>query len=362
MKAMSRLRWLLGYALAWVPVALVYSLALLLSDRVPGSQALVAGFSSTLPAALLGLGVVALAQRLAWSPAGAVRFLAVHGAAAIAYSVLWLGAIIAQMRPVAPSEAVDAFLRFGAPWQGVFGVLAYVVVAGITYARAALRRQQAQERAAERAETLRLKAELEALRARLEPHFLFNVLQTIGALITDQPSRAHEALELLASLLKRRLEAAREGDDASLADEMADVREYCALERLRLGARLTVVEALDAGTEDLLVPRFTLQPLVENAIRHGIASRLSPGRLRVAASRNGTSWTLTIEDDGAGADPAALENPSGVGLSVVRERLRLRFGARAAVVVGTSPGAGCHVTLTMPVDAEEPATTARAAP
>jgi two-component system, LytTR family, sensor kinase len=350
---MRSLRSALIYAAVWIPVALGLSFALLVSDRVPALHALGAGIFSTLPAALLGIPVIALCGRLPWPARNVPLFAMQHVLLAIGYSGLWAAAIVAEITLFAPNGTAGAFMREGVAWQFIIGLLVYAAIAGVTYLQSAVRKQEEQARLAARAEALRLQAELNALRARLDPHFLFNVLQTLGALMTERPQQAHTALELLAGLLKRRLDAAKpDEDDATLVEELEDVREYVALERLRLGSRLEVAEQIEPSTNDLIVPRFTLQPLVENAIRHGIAPRAGPGRLALTARRNGTSWTLEVADDGAGSSAEQLTAKAGIGLSVVRERLRLRFGTTADVGITTSPGEGCAVTLRLPVVTE----------
>jgi hypothetical protein len=357
---MRRFRSAATYAAAWIPVALAFSLALGATGTVPFAYALSAGIASTLPAALLGTLVIALCRRVPWTRGRRGALAVMHALAAAVFAVAWAVTIVAEIRLAAPSGDSASFLNEGFAWQLLIGLLTYAVIAGVAYARMALRRQEEQERATARAETLRLRAELETLRARLDPHFLFNVLQTLGALIDHQPRDAHAALEHLARLLKRRLDASRDaGDDAPLAEELEDVREYFALERLRLGGRLTVVEAIEPATLELMVPRFTLQPLVENAIRHGIAPRAAPGRLTLRAARIGNAWTLAVSDDGAGADPARVASSTGVGLPVVRERLRLRYGDRSTFVVTTAPGCGFTVTLRLPAESDETRATSR---
>jgi LytS/YehU family sensor histidine kinase len=114
-------------------------------------------------------------------------------------------------------------------------------------------------------------------------------------------------------------------------------------------------EDIDPATLDRLVPRFTLQPLVENAIRHGLSERAAGGRLAISSRGNGASWSLTVSDDGVGGDAAHFYNGNGVGITVLRERLRLRFGDRAGLAVDTGKGTGCAVTVRLPIDADEPA-------
>lgn len=340
-----------AYAAAWIPVALAYSLSLGFAGSVPLEYSLAAGAMTALTPALLGVAVIALCRRLPITRARAVPLALIHGAAAIIFSGVWSLAIAAEIYGFAPVNNLRGFVRDGLAWQIVIGLLTYAVIAGAAYARAALRKQEEQERAMARAETLRLRAELEALRARLDPHFLFNVLQTIGALVDEDPRQLHAALEKLAALLRRRLDAgAAADDDATLAEELADVKDYCDLERLRLGARLEVSEEISPETLQFTLPRFTLQPLVENAIRHGISPRMAPGCLALQSKRDGKTWMLTVSDNGAGADPLRAAAAAGIGLSVLRERLRIRYGDTASFAINTAPGEGFVATLRLPVD------------
>jgi len=342
------------YIALWSLVALGFALALALTERLSWQTALGAGMGTALPAALLGLAVLALCDRVPLRRNRYTTLLVVHAAGAIAYSAIWCGAIVLEMKLGTSPDTLTNFLRLGLPWQLIMGVVVYAVIAGVAYGRSARRREEEQTRAAERAETLRLRAELGALRARLDPHFLFNVLQTIGTLADERPAQVHVALEHLASLLRRRLGAADEASDvAPLADELTDVRDYLALEALRYGDRLRIVEDIDPETLDQLLPRFTLQPIVENAVHHGLAARASGGRLSISARRQGSRWTLAVADDGVGAEPARFAAGTGIGVSVVRERLRLRFGAEAEFVVTTAPGNGCRVELRLPAQIDD---------
>lgn len=353
MNPQRTLRFAVVYTAIWTPVALAFSLALNATRVLPLTNALLAGVACTLPAALLGLPVVAFSSRVPPVRLRTLKLVGWHAVAGIGFSSLWALSIIVLVRLLSGASALHGFLRDGLAWQLLMGVLTYAVIAGVASSRAAFRRQEEQARAAERAQTLRLSAELEALRARLDPHFLFNVLQTIGALVDQQPKDTHRALEHLASLLKRRLVSSRDaGDDATLAEELQDVREYCELERLRLGARLEWSEDIDPSLLHLTMPRFTLQPLVENAIRHGIAPRSAPGCLTLRAVRRGDGWTMSVSDNGVGAAPADVAIAQGLGISVVRERIALRFGGRSRFDVNTARGEGFAVTIQLPVEGE----------
>jgi LytS/YehU family sensor histidine kinase len=223
----------------------------------------------------------------------------------------------------------------------------YGLVVGISYAMQSARRLRDQERRAARAEALRVDAELRALRAQLNPHFLFNTLHSITALVRIDPTSGERALEQFAALLRYVLDVNRErSEEVPLEEEMGFVRTYLALETLRLGERLQVIEEIDPDALECLVLAFSLQPLVENAIRHGIAPRAGQGTLRVAANLVGEQLVLEVADDGAGADAAKVGE--GVGLSAVRQRLEARWGAQAHMEIVTAPQNGFLVRVTVP--------------
>jgi LytS/YehU family sensor histidine kinase len=136
--------------------------------------------------------------------------------------------------------------------------------------------------------------------------------------------------------------------EVAFEDELAFLRNYLALERFRLGDRLRVVEELDPEALELAVPPLLLQPLVENAVRHGIAPRRDGGCVRLAASVVDSSLVLEVADDGVGAEPDAWRHADGLGLSVVRRQLEMRFPGKNRMEVTTAPGRGFTVRLLLP--------------
>jgi LytS/YehU family sensor histidine kinase len=212
---------------------------------------------------------------------------------------------------------------------------------------------------------LATEAELRALRAQLNPHFLFNALNTIGYLIQVAPARAQSTLMRLTSLLRgvlRRSTAAF----SRLGDEIALVHAYLEIEEARFEERLRVRVAVDPALEDVLIPSLLLQPLVENAVKHGIAPLAAGGTVEVtagvgAAGADGHArLTLTVRDSGVGHAPRPpFDAPGeGLGLANVAQRLRAHFGAEASLVVDGTPGAGTTATITLPVRLPRPAAAA----
>jgi sensor histidine kinase YesM len=194
-----------------------------------------------------------------------------------------------------------------------------------------------------------MRAELSALRGQLNPHFLFNTLHTLTALVRRDPQTAEHALEQFGGMLRYVLDVKRSArEDVTLADEMHFVRNYLALEQLRLGDRLRVVEHLDADALDCVLPSLTLQPLVENAIKYGIAPRARGGTLELSASVDDESLTLEVRDDGPGAASDVIDSAGGVGLRAVRQRLETRYDGHASLSIATAPGEGFSARVSLP--------------
>jgi signal transduction histidine kinase len=350
---MRRPAFLLTYALAWVPFWALYAIALTAGGRMAVDVACQAAAWSVAPAALLGLGAWWVAGRIARRRLSRPRLLGAHGALALLYAALWTAPVVAQIARYAPG-AMAEYLRFGLAWQLVMGTMLYGVVVGARQLLEGARAARAREAAVARAEALRTRAELQALRARLDPHFLFNTLHSVTALVRTDAAAAERALERFAELLRYVLDAERRGrDDAPLSDELAFVRAYVELERIRFGDRLRYVEQVDPDALECAVPPLTLQPLVENAIRHGLAPLARGGTLRVAAAFDDDALVLEVGDDGAGA--AAAERPGGIGLATVRQRLQARFPGEASAEVTTAPGEGFVVRLRLPAALPAPA-------
>lgn len=347
----SRGRFWLLYAAAWTPFAAIHTL-LVMGQGASFGRALTGSLTTVVPAALLGVFVWRFAERPTTRARSRAGFLLTHAALAVAFATVWTLVIVASIYYGAPRSVFDNFLRNALGWQFLSALTVYAVVAGIASAVANARRLREQEAAAVRSEALRVRAELQALRAQLDPHFLFNTLHSLMALVRTNQRAAEAALERLGDLLRYVLDVNREVlDEVPLADEWAFVRNYLELERLRLGERLRVVDDLDPESLDCLIPAFTLQPLVENAVRHGIATQPRAGTLTVSSRLVRDDLLLEVKDDGAGADPEAVRLATGVGVRAVRQRLEARYGPHARLAITTAAGSGFAVTISLPARA-----------
>jgi two-component system LytT family sensor kinase len=200
------------------------------------------------------------------------------------------------------------------------------------------------------------RAEVLALRAQISPHFIYNALNTIASFVRTDPDRARELILEFADFTRYSFRSA--GPYTVLADELRNIDRYLTLERARFGANLAVKLRIAPEVLTVVVPFLALQPLVENAVRHGLAGR-SAGAVEITARDEGSDCLITVEDDGIGMDPEALRSGLGdvlsdgeqaahVGLTNVDHRLRAAFGNDYGLVVETAPGAGTKVIMRVP--------------
>lgn len=237
-------------------------------------------------------------------------------------------------------------------WMTAVAGLVFALLAAAGHAR---RVQETLQRARERvvrAEGLRARAELAALRARLNPHFLFNTLHSLRVLVRQDPARAAQALEQLGDLMRSVLDADADGlDRRTVHQEWRLAETYLDLERLRLGERLRVDANLDPAVAHVALPALTLQPLVENAVHHAIAPRSDGGVLRLRAERrDGRAW-ITVADDGPGMSDADLARAPGQGLALVGKRLELFYEGEATLELVSPPEGGLEVRISLPLEA-----------
>jgi LytS/YehU family sensor histidine kinase len=203
------------------------------------------------------------------------------------------------------------------------------------------------------AQNLVIASELSALRNKLNPHFLFNTLHSIIALTQRNPAAAETALFQFSDMLRYVLDTEKSGSDrVTLEDELRFVRDYLELESLRLGSRLKIEWELDEEAARIALPALSLQPLVENSIKHAFNPHSRPGllRIRTLVDDEAGALTMTVGDDGPGADPAIVKQSNGLGIRTVERRLQLEYGARGILSIATAPGAGFVVTMSIPLE------------
>ncbi|WP_426113964.1 sensor histidine kinase [Massilia sp. PWRC2] len=231
------------------------------------------------------------------------------------------------------------------PWA----FLVYCMIVSARHAYLYHRRYLADQLRFERLERSFAEARLQALRMQLDPHFLFNALNTISAHVSIDARLTRSMIEHLAELLRMSL-ALNGKSEIALADELAFLEHYLAIQRIRFGDSLDVQLDIDAAVLRAAVPNLFLQPLVENAIRHGIGPRAGGGRLVIGAHARGGCLHVEVVDDGVGLPPAwSAEASSGLGLSITRARVLGLHGDGGALRVSERAGGGTRVALHWPL-------------
>ncbi len=287
------------------------------------------------------------------------RTLAAHAAALPAYSGVhtlmnWL--FRTALYPVfgVPGGYGDLRLRLA---QEFFNdVWGYAIMIVIVYGFLYYRDTKARELETSRLQTELGRAKLRDLQARLHPHFLFNTLNAIAAHVGDDPAGAERMIERLSRLLRRSLSAS-ENQETSVSEEIETLELYLEVMTERLGDRLSTAIRLAPGTPDAVLPTFLLQPLVENAITHGIAPRARGGEVSIGIDRDGDTLEVVVDDDGVGLRGTPRDALRlGIGLSSTIERLRRLYGERGVLEIAPLEG-GTRVRVRIPwrrLDGVEP--------
>jgi hypothetical protein len=234
-----------------------------------------------------------------------------------------------------------------------FNIPICVTMLSLCHALAYFRRSQQRDRRALELEAQLGQARLQALRMQLHPHFLFNTLNSIATLVEANPPGAREMIGSLGQMLRLSLDSGPR-PEVPLEQEWEFLECYLEIERIRFGDRLQVKLELGPGVGGALVPTFILQPLAENAIRHGIEPASSPGTIEIRAERGGGVLFLSIRDTGPGLGKGGLEQaaPKGIGLANTRARLQSHYPGRHRFTIRNGPGGGCLVELELPFHTE----------
>ncbi len=288
-----------------------------------------------------------------------LRNLGVHlgaGTVAVVLNVMVVSAVQQYVPPAAPVE-VPYLQRvaIGLAGYGFFLLSVYCAIVAVQHAALYYRAFQTRALHAAQLETRLAHARMDVLKMQLQPHFLFNTLNTIASLMKHDVPAAHGTLVRLSGLLRRSLDGGS-GHETPLRDELDFVEQYIEIQRARFRDRLHVEVDAEPATLELLVPRLVLQPLVENAIRHGVQEQEGPGRIVVRARRADGWLRLEVVDNGPGLAPAARGalRPEGIGLANTRARLGQLYGARYRFVLENAEAGGVRVVVEIPARAAEP--------
>jgi two-component system, LytTR family, sensor histidine kinase AlgZ len=291
-----------------------------------------------------------VARSLPIKTTGTIRILLTGLVASVLSSAVWL-AVAGLWRSFLMTRGWLPDSARGAGYESLifgFGVLLYLLSLALGYLLVMFEESRATDRRALHVQVLAREAELRSLRSQLDPHFLFNCLHSISALTTADPPGARRMCLLLAEFLRETLALGAERR-ITVARELKLVDRFLAVERIRFGDRLDVDLTADADAEHCLLPPLLLQPLVENAVTHGIAHLLGRGTIRISASRTPSRLSIVVENP---CDPDRPRGTgSGVGVSNVRARLRTLYGAEA-IVNSSEQGGVWRMELSFPATTE----------
>jgi len=342
-------RWLFGLVF-WTLLGLSFASQFYISSAKAGlevswGQAVGYALGDWYVFALLSVPVIQLARRFRFEAGSWARSLTVHLIGGVTFSLAYMvmRAWIGQWQSGAPFPEVFKSLLVKS-WH--YNLLVYWVILAVSQAFDYYRKYRERELHASELEKNLAQAKLQALQMQLNPHFLFNTLHSISALMHKDVEAADRMIMRLGDMLRAALEGS-DTQEVPLRDELKFLQRYLEIEQIRFGDRLTVKLEIAPDTFEAQVPNLILQPLVENAIRHGIEPHARPGRIELHAHRQADVLTLDVCDNGAGLrnhDPSR----EGVGLSNTRARLQELYGNAHRFELGSAPGGGLVVQLTIP--------------
>ena len=336
---------------AWLPFFALWTLFAMTYAHFRLSAALAISLISMGSAGLLGLAVWHVCRRWPWPLRLSWKFYLLQVLLSALYSILWVFSANAldslhRGTSLLPEFAQSPVLG----WQLLMGLWLYGLLAGVSYAVQTRTRLHEKETLAVRAEATAAAARLDAIRARLNPHFLFNALHTLAGLVKFRPAMAEIAIERLGDMLRYTLkEDGREMVEFS--EEYDFTRQYISFEQLRYEDRLKVNLQIDPESFQVDIPPFSIQTLAENAVRHAIAIRPEGGSIWIVSSCRNGILTVTVRDDGPGEGADATQSHQ-FGLRSLRERLCGAFGPSSDLRIENGPE-GFAASFEVPATSEQ---------
>ncbi|MBY0573313.1 MAG: histidine kinase [Undibacterium sp.] len=341
------------YSIGWIAYSILISVILQLSDLTKGkfdltyaTQSLV----SQIPAALILYCIWPLAGWLERRQTPTWKLILIHISSALAFAISWhlfSFVLMAKIFDFSANRPLSWYV-----WPFMYSMLLYGVIAGIFHGLRASEAKRVQALAASHAQALLVTAELSALRNKLNPHFLFNTLHSIIALVRKDANAAETALFRFSDMLRYILQTEKSGNDrVTLENEIDFVRDYLDLEALRLGHRLQVHWKIAPESLSCCLPALSIQPLVENSIKHAFNPRSQPGNLTIQTSvdEHKNQLEILIKDDGPGCNLHQLGQIDGLGIRTIERRLQLEYGAKSSFQIESQLGQGYAVQIRLPL-------------
>ncbi len=346
---LARKRSLVLYLVSWSPIAALLTALLVYSGHLGWSPALAFAAPLSLVYAFLCLAGWYLCKAFPLQHTSLIRIMGIYALAAVLSSSLWIliGRGWAGMMASLPQLA-ELSNRYADQVPLLLGVgsLLFVLTVVVHYLMSSFEASREAETRALEMQILAREAELKALKAQIDPHFLFNSLNSISALTTVDPAKARRMCLLLAEFLRKSLAL---GPKAliSLEEEISLASSYLAVEQVRLGPRLAVEKEIEEACKSCRIPPLLLQPLVENAVHHGVANLIEGGTIHIRAQKRGDRLSVAIENPVD--QDASTSGAKGIGLDNVRGRLATLFGPEARLNLHRDR-ISFRAEITLPVD------------
>ena len=296
--------------------------------------------------ALLSVGVAAWHKRVRAAAPNVWILLALHIPTLFAVSIIDAG-VSRTLSSVLVGVTPTVSFLFTTVYFADLDIVNYLAIVAVAEALLIRRALIERQRLAKRLEISLGRARLDYLEAQLQPHFLFNSLGAVSELAYEAPATASRVLRQLTAIFRTAL--AQKSDEVTLGEEIVGIEPYLDIQRIRFADWLTIDYQVEDAAVDCLLPRFILQPLVENAIRHGLSGRSAAGRIQISASVHEGTLTVRVSDNGVGFDGAAPSSGRGIGLANVRDRLAILYGDDDRLRLGSSETGGAVAELTIPV-------------
>ncbi len=343
----SQRRALIIYIIAWLTLAVVNVLVLRFYRDLPLSNAIAEAIVSVFLFGLLGMIIWYPTRYIPFRKETPIYSFLAHAIAGFLIIFVWLFSSVGILNALFnEDEAYREFLTESLIWRGVLGALVYLVLVLIYYLVSYARTLRERAKAEEKLKTLVKESELNLLKSQINPHFLFNSLNSISSLISSNPEEAREMIIRLSDFLRYSLKH-REHELVSLEEEIIRMKDYLSIEQIRFGDKLKYDLSINSECGKIKVPTMILQPLVENAIRHGVYESLDPVNIRFKCLIKGDMLILTLEND---YDPdIPPSRGTGVGLQNVSERIRLAYDGRGMIEYKANQGI-FTVKLNIPID------------
>jgi two-component system sensor histidine kinase AlgZ len=349
---LNRRSYLGAYLAVWLPLACLLVFLIKVSGGIGTLEAAILLLPMAILYAAACLSTWYTCRATPLRSSGITRVFVTHFLAAFLLSFVWaqIGRLYARALSASPSfKGLDARYDAHAAILLVSGVLLYLVNVGFFYVLIALEVSRAAEARVLETSILARDAELKALKAQVNPHFLFNSLNSISALTSSDPVKAREMCILLAEFLRMTL-GLGEKSSIPLAEELSLLHRFLAIEKVRFGSRLQMMEEIQENCKAILIPPLLLQPLVENAVTHGIANLPEGGCIRLLAQSHDGRLSIVVENTFDAENAPA--HRKGLGLENVRRRLESRYAAEANMRVTADEGQ-FQVSLSLPAETQE---------